>query len=62
MKMIQEEDGTWTAHCERPNCGNFTSRNHPTKKAATERMKQHDDEHDLGIEAEHLLLQVEEGA
>jgi hypothetical protein len=45
-----EETGTWEAVCDRFGCGGFTTRNHPTKKAAQERMEQHHAEHDEGLQ------------
>lgn len=55
-----EEDGKWTAVCDRPGCGGFASTGHETKKVASERLAAHHLEHDAGIEAE-LQTIIEEG-
>lgn len=46
MAIEQQEDETWTATCERIGCGGFESSGHQTKKAATERLAEHHDEHE----------------
>jgi hypothetical protein len=39
---VKKNDGeTWDAECELNGCGHFTSLGHPTKKAAQERLDEH---------------------
>lgn len=46
MTVEQQTDDTWTATCDKDGvdghrCGGFTSTNHPTKKAARDRLDEH---------------------
>lgn len=44
MPAEQSEAG-WDAVCDLPGCGGFTSRAHPTRKAAAARLAEHKAEH-----------------
>jgi hypothetical protein len=43
-----EELETWSATCDKRGCGGFTTRNHETKKAAIERIEEHQREPHFG--------------
>ena len=43
---VERTDDGWDAICDLPGCGGFTSRAHPTRKAAAARLAEHKAEHD----------------
>lgn len=46
IAVVQDpEDESWAGLCQGPGCGPYSTRGWPTKAIATERIRQHEDEH-----------------